>query len=685
MAAPEEPSLRNRPLRPRDAPGREEQERTSQLAFWLACAIGAAWAVNYQLWPGAFAIVLALHGGVGAVLDRVLPPLARRLSPRAPRAAVALAVFLALGAAPAALDHFSTVTLSMVARSALFVGTMVLGLALGLQIPRLGMGAAGAAALVAAGVAFVSAKPDVDQLPKAPVVVVEPLPGPMKRVAVVGIDGGDFRVIDPMIARGELPTLASLRARGIHGVLESIEPTYSPVVWSSIFSGKLPEKHGITGWHESHAANIKTARLWRLLESAGMRSVVSNVPGTWPPRSTTGAMVSGFPIPSPFEHLGEDNMLVGRVFSIGERDGFVPTTVWRSVPDGSFEAELPLGEVPVVARSRLRNGLMEWSRLRSLLPHAVVVAPLRMRPEANDGAREFEIGGWNGSLLSGAWSPWIRLKAGDHGVYVRGRRLGSGDLYLTPAFQDPRQPIYWFTDSQETLDRITRGGMYVVEGAGWRAADDPEVRDALYEHLEDVATQRFEATLRVLDGTSDWRLLAFVFTLTDRVSHAFWRFHEPGAYAPLPPEELAGSRTRVEDAYRWVDAHIAILLQRLPADTTIFVVSDHGFQAEPRSGHGTHRKEGIFLAAGPGIEPSATPMTLSVLDLTPTVLAGLGLPVGEDMDGAAQASVFHALGSVRRIGSYDVKSAEAQAPVVKSSAKIDKTTEEQLRGLGYIE
>jgi hypothetical protein len=656
----------------------------SQVCFWLACAIGAAWSVNYQLGLPAFGIVVAVHGAVGAVAGRVLPPLVRRFGPRAPRAALALALFLALGAAPVALDHFSSVTLTMEARLALSAGAMLLGLALGLLISRLGAGAAGAAALVAAGAAFVSANPDVDLLPAPAVVAVEPSPAPVRRVAVLGIDGANFRVLDPMIARGELPALASLRSRGIHGVLESIDPMYSPVVWSSIFSGKRPDKHGIIGWYESHAANIKTARLWRLLESAGMPSVVSNVPGTWPPRASGSALVSGFPMPSPFEHVGGDNMLVGHVLSVDERHGSVPTHAWRSAPDGSVEAAVPIGALAVGARTRLRNGLIEWPRLRSFLPPAVVLVSMRMGPLGQDGARECEIAGWRGSLLAGAWSPWIRLESGEHAVYVRARRIGSSALYLTPAFQDPKQPRFWFTNSQATLDRVTGGGMYVVEGAGWRAADDPEVRDALYEHLEDVATLQFEGALRVLEGTPDWRLLAFVFTLTDRVSHAFWRFHEPGAYAPIPAEELAASAKRVEDSYRWVDAHLAILLQSLPAETTILVVSDHGFQSDPETGHGTHHKDGIFIAAGSGIEPSATPLRLSVLDVTPTVLAGLGLPIGEDMDGVAQASVFRGIDGVRRIASYD-ESGDGVAEPARSAAKIDPTTEEQLRGLGYIE
>ena len=63
------------------------------------------------------------------------------------------------------------------------------------------------------------------------------------RVLVVGIDGASWCVIDPMIAEGALPNFAALIERGGSAELDTVDPLTSPVVWSSIATGRSPEAH----------------------------------------------------------------------------------------------------------------------------------------------------------------------------------------------------------------------------------------------------------------------------------------------------------------------------------------------------------------------------------------------------------------------------------------------------------
>ena len=69
-------------------------------------------------------------------------------------------------------------------------------------------------------------------------------PGP--EVWVIGLDGADWDQLDPMIARGEMPHLASLRDGGAAGILRSDMPMISPILWTSIGTGKTPDQHGVT-------------------------------------------------------------------------------------------------------------------------------------------------------------------------------------------------------------------------------------------------------------------------------------------------------------------------------------------------------------------------------------------------------------------------------------------------------
>jgi predicted AlkP superfamily phosphohydrolase/phosphomutase len=222
--------------------------------------------------------------------------------------------------------------------------------------------------------------------------------------------------------------------------------------------------------------------------------------------------------------------------------------------------------------------------------------------------------------------------------------------------------------------------MYVVEPTGWRAVDEPGVRDGLFEHLVDVEEQHLRSTLKLLEAVDDWRLLAHIITLPDRVSHAFWSFHEPDAYPERSAEELAASRSKVIDAYRESDRLLGELLKHLDRNTTVLIASDHGTAAH-NPPYGGHRPEGIFVASGPGVDVGRERLTMSILDVTPVALALLGLPTGEDLPGSPPENLLASTEGLDTITTYEVGGVQRK-PAKKT---IDETTREQLRGLGYVE
>jgi len=62
---------------------------------------------------------------------------------------------------------------------------------------------------------------------------------------VIGLDGLDWKVARPLMDQGRMPHLKALAERGTAGLLETFQPTFSPVVWTSIATGMRPEQHGI--------------------------------------------------------------------------------------------------------------------------------------------------------------------------------------------------------------------------------------------------------------------------------------------------------------------------------------------------------------------------------------------------------------------------------------------------------
>ena len=180
----------------------------------------------------------------------------------------------------------------------------------------------------------------------------------------------------------------------------------------------------------------------------------------------------------------------------------------------------------------------------------------------------------------------------------------------------------------------------------------------------------------------------------DRVSHWLWGNLEPeDLYPPrLRPsaeEREAGVRA-LHDYYAYTDELIGVLLERFGADDLRIVVSDHGFEGgvffETLTGQheSENAAEGVFYARGPSILPDSdargTDGPLSVDDVTPTILAWLGLPIGADMDGRPIAG--QEIGEVRSIPTHDTTLIER---VLVDESGAESEVKDRLRKLGYIE
>ena len=128
-----------------------------------------------------------------------------------------------------------------------------------------------------------------------------------KKVVVIGLDGTPYSLITRLMGEGQLPHLAKTVERGSLRPMNSVIPTVSSVAWSCFMTGKNPGKHGIYGFVDRHPSsydtyipNSKTMEsitLWEVLSQRGKRVVVINVPLTYPPREVKGVLVPGFLMP----------------------------------------------------------------------------------------------------------------------------------------------------------------------------------------------------------------------------------------------------------------------------------------------------------------------------------------------------------------------------------------------------
>jgi len=128
------------------------------------------------------------------------------------------------------------------------------------------------------------------------------------KILIISLDGATFDVIRPLAQEGYLPNLGQLMMYGSHTDLESTMPYITPAAWTSFMTGTLPEKHGIFDFlqfmphtYETRLVNSQKIRgktIWKILSEKGKKVAVIHLPMTYPPYEVNGIMVSGFDTPS---------------------------------------------------------------------------------------------------------------------------------------------------------------------------------------------------------------------------------------------------------------------------------------------------------------------------------------------------------------------------------------------------
>jgi predicted AlkP superfamily phosphohydrolase/phosphomutase/tetratricopeptide (TPR) repeat protein len=125
---------------------------------------------------------------------------------------------------------------------------------------------------------------------------------PQNRVLLVGWDAADWKVIRPLMDAGKMPNVQRLVKNGVTGQISTLHPPLSPMLWTSIATGKRPFKHGIHGFSEptpdgrgvQPVTNLsrKTKALWNILHQNGLRSAVIGWWPSHPAEPINGVMVS---------------------------------------------------------------------------------------------------------------------------------------------------------------------------------------------------------------------------------------------------------------------------------------------------------------------------------------------------------------------------------------------------------
>ncbi|MFQ5664096.1 MAG: alkaline phosphatase family protein [Terriglobia bacterium] len=563
------------------------------------------------------------------------------------------------------------------------------------------------------------------------------------RVVLLGLDGATFTVIDSLVARGRLPHLAAVMREGVRATLESTVPPHSAAAWPSLVTGKNPGRHGLFDFYRRRPGSYRLElinggcvpgpKLWDFVSAAGKRVCVYNVPITYPPEPLNGIMLSGMDTPSQASEFAYPPSFKPELLARFPHYSIEIDELESALRRGTREPERDLGEhrrEMILAQLEQQLAAIDFLLAREAwdLFFGVIVASDRaqhlfwsdfealQRPgnaltsrtsallaayEKTDAA----IGEWRARYPG---RHWIILS--DHGFgrlekefyldqfladlgllrlrspAARAWRLGRSAIRKIHRVGRPLKGL-----AQHGLRRW-RQGRAVAALPSW-VLDDPE-RAVDWGRSRAYAIGDTGAIFINLEGREPQGIVkrgGEYEAVRDEIINALRQLRDPEDGLPV-----------VDAVYRREELHAGEWLSVLP-DLYVRLRNDayrvavdlsakkgrlFGLPQERKPilyDTGTHHREGILLAAGPSFEPGQKLPRAHLLDLTPTVLYALGLPVEEGLDGQVLLSAF----SPAYVEAHPVQRGGRTRAGVRApsgySHEEEQQVSERLRQLGYLD
>ncbi|MEE8525913.1 MAG: alkaline phosphatase family protein [Thermoanaerobaculia bacterium] len=409
------------------------------------------------------------------------------------------------------------------------------------------------------------------------------------RVLILGLDGMDPQTIDLLMSEGKMPNFAKLRQEGAYGRLLTQKPILSPIIWTTIATGKGPEEHGIghfvavadSGEEIPASSDLRQVKaLWNIASDAGKQVATVGWWATWPPEAVNGSVVSDH---IAYHFLFEDGLT-------GAGDG----------------AETKTHPPELYQR----------------------IGPRLRRPD-DIGYEELQ----------------------------RFVDVSRAEYDKPFDFDDDLAHFRWALATAHSYRDI---GLDL-----WRA-------------------ERPDLGMVYVEGT-------------DSTSHLFGHlFRMEGLGGELAEQQRKFGRT-VEEMYLFADELLGEFIAAMDESTTLMVLSDHGFELgvlhdDPsrtrtmrRVSERFHRIEGILYLYGHRVKEHARIDRASILDITPTVLALLGVPPARDMPGRVLDEAFTVDLDGERVASYEDGAGGGTAVAAGAESDLVRQAQlEHLKSLGYL-
>lgn len=440
-----------------------------------------------------------------------------------------------------------------------------------------------------------------------------------KKVIVLGLDGMDPSILKTLIQQGKVSHFAELAKSGCFHELGTSIPPQSPVAWSNFITGKNPGGHGIfdfihrdpktmepylstsisiapndkislglfsiknsfgipfTKYHLPFSGgDIKLMRhgkaFWEYLDEAGIEASIIKVPSNYPPVKAGARSISGMGTPDILGTYGSfsyytDNppnqkqeISGGHIYTVEVTDNRVEAELHG--PPNTFAEGSPELTIPFTVYLDTNN--LDG---KIVLPDKEII------------------------LNQGEWSDWVQLDFQPipyiqslNGIckFLLKEVYPDFKLYVTPINIDPSNPAmpisYPASYSKELYEKM---GYFYTQGM---AEDTKALSNGVLSNGEYLQQANFVFDERVkmlkieLERFVHMKkgMLFFYFSSLDQSSHVFWRTmdHASPAYNAARDSKYTSV---MENIYEKMDNVLGYVISKISDDTTIIVMSDHGF------------------------------------------------------------------------------------------------------------
>jgi predicted AlkP superfamily phosphohydrolase/phosphomutase len=448
------------------------------------------------------------------------------------------------------------------------------------------------------------------------------------KVLVLGVDGLDPKLLQSYVDQGKLPNFKRLIAEGDFKPLQTSMPPLSPVAWSTFITGMDPGGHGVFDFIHRDAATMAPRRaeagteegknvalpgcavlpfgggslnlrqgtaFWQILEEHDVPTTVFRMPANFPPVESKGRSLSGMGTPDIRGTPGvfsfytdrrvpnAKDLAGGAVYPVKVKNNRVKGRLYG--PYDPFHnhdkpecAKKPEHEIEYLLENAGYPRLSWAGRLHT--DFEVFLDPELPVAKIVTGDEEIV-------LQQGEWSEWIRVDFEALPLLASVSAIGrfylkqvrpKFELYVTPLQIDPENPGAmplstpgsW---SQELCEEL--GYFYTQElPADTRALQEGILTGReFWQQTQHVHSERRKAFDHLIEGF-DEGMLFFYFTSVDQDSHMLWRYMDPEHPGFVEDEVLRGG---IETIYKEIDEVVGQALKVVDDDTTLIVMSDHGF------------------------------------------------------------------------------------------------------------